>query len=823
METNFRKKVPRPVRNREGLQRVPSSNGMKIALLCGGPSLERGISLNSARSVLDHLEGDNIEILPIFFDHKKRAYKISKAQLYSNNPSDFDFKLSEHSAPLSQSSLIKLLKSADIVFPVMHGPFGEDGQIQAFLEKNNIPFIGSGFKACKMAFDKYEANNTIKEKGFYTLPSALLKIYSKDQSKIIKDFFIKHKLKRAIVKPATGGSSIGVFSVNTALEAIDKVNLLFSKRMDTRVVLEPFAKGVEFTVIILQNKLGLPVAVIPTEIETAYKEGRIFDFRKKYLPTNQVKYHCPPRFPKETIEKIQTEAKQLFALFGMNDFARFDGWVLPNGKIWFSDFNPVSGMEQNSFLFQQASRLGMSHSDLLHYIVRNSCQRQNINFPEVQKKNNQKRKPVSVIFGGHTSERQVSLMSGTNVWLKLRNSKIYEPKPYLLDFENNVWELPYTLILNHTVEEIIENAKNAEKGWEKTKNMISRISSELMLGDGEATEQFFMPKKIRLPEFVKKSDFVFLGLHGGDGENGNFQRLLSKAKIKFNGSGEKTSHLCMDKFATGEFIRASDIKGVSIAPQKVFFLRGVQNEKKLWQSLTRELGAKTLIVKPKDDGCSTGVAHLYTEDDLKNYLSYLQKRKVFIPAGILKNQDSIIEMPNTSIHEILFEKFIETDNVKIKQGKLKYIRRSGWVEVTIGILEEREKPRRKVGVPTKASGLKAFNPSVTIAEGEVLSLEEKFQGGTGVNLTPPPKEIAKANAVTKAKSFAEKIAGKIGIAGYARLDAFMNVSTGALSVIEVNTLPGLTPSTVLYQQALAEKNPIFPRDLLERIIKNSGY
>ena len=443
---------------------------MKIALLTGGPSLERGISLNSARSVLDHLNDEKIEIIPIYFDHKKRAYKISKAQLYSNNPSDFDFKLAKNSLPLNNKSLIKLLKSSDIVFPAMHGPFGEDGQIQAFLEKNKIPFIGSSSKACKMAFDKYNANKIIKDNGFFTLPSTLLKIYSKDNVKIVKDFFTKHKIERAIVKPAVGGSSIGVFSVSSPQEAIEKANIIFSKRMDTRVVIEPFAKGKEFTVIILENKFGMPVAILPTEIEMAYYDGRIFDFRKKYLPTNKVKHHCPSRFSSEIIDKIQIEARQIFSLFKMNDFARFDGWVLDNGEIWFSDFNTVSGMEQNSFLFQQASRLGMSHSDLLRFIVKNSCIRQKINFPEIEKKDIQNKKPVSVLFGGSTSERQVSLMSGTNVWLKLRKSKIYEPKPYLLDFENNVWELPYTFTLNHTVEEIIEHAKNANIEKIRTEN-----------------------------------------------------------------------------------------------------------------------------------------------------------------------------------------------------------------------------------------------------------------------------------------------------------------------------------------------------------------
>ena len=120
---------------------------MRIALICGGPSLERGISLNSARSVLDHLEGDGIEIVPLYFDHKKRAYHISRAQLYSNTPSDFDFKLRETAKFLSPTALKNLLKSVDMAFPVIHGQFGEDGGIQRLLERFNVPYTGSGVEA----------------------------------------------------------------------------------------------------------------------------------------------------------------------------------------------------------------------------------------------------------------------------------------------------------------------------------------------------------------------------------------------------------------------------------------------------------------------------------------------------------------------------------------------------------------------------------------------------------------------------------------------------------------------------------------------------
>lgn len=791
---------------------------MKIAILCGGPSLERGISLNSARSVLDHLANENVEIIPFYFDFHKKIYKISTNQLYSNNPSDFDFKLQQTSSPLTKSQFISNLKKVDIVFPIMHGFFGEDGSIQSFLEKNKIPFIGTGSNSCKKLFDKYKAGNFIKKLGFYTLPTALLKIYQQNNKQIINDFFIKNNIKRAIVKPCCGGSSIGVFSVTSIDEALEKADLIFSKRMDTRVILEPFVKGIEFTVIILQNKFNLPVAILPTEIETDYSKNQIFDFRRKYLPTRQVIYHCPPRFDNHIIEKIQVQAEQIFTAFGMNDFGRFDGWILENGKICFSDFNPISGMEQNSFLFQQSARVGLSHSDVLKYIVQHACNRYKINFPinQIYKKQSG-RKIVNVLFGGKTSERQVSLMSGTNAWLKLRSSDKYEPRPFLLDFDNNVWKLPYQLTLNHTVEEIIQNCKNfpfAKKRLaELEKKVRLKLAVDLELGKSEFSE----PIKMSLDNFIQetKNEFVFIGLHGGFGENGDLQKILTKNRIKFNGPDEKVSRLCMDKWKTKEFIDKIQIDNVLTIPGVTYkitdFEKFKNNDfKTLWRKLCGSFSCKSLIIKPRAEGCSSGVVRLFSYTDLINYIHLVKQNVPFIPKHTFTHQINIIEMPLEEIKNIIIEKYIETDSIKIKANKLKYSRKNGYLEITIGLIAEKNK-------------IKAFNPSITIAECQLLTVEEKFQGGTGVNITPPPKNIMGNKAGAKIKKNIEKLAETMGIRGYSRIDAFAQVNTGDLIIIEINTLPGLTPSTVFFQQALAEDPSIPPKHLLEKLIENKEY
>jgi D-alanine-D-alanine ligase-like ATP-grasp enzyme len=167
-------------------------------------------------------------------------------------------------------------------------------------------------------------------------------------------------------------------------------------------------------------------------------------------------------------------------------------------------------------------------------------------------------------------------------------------------------------------------------------------------------------------------------------------------------------------------------------------------------------------------------------------------------------------MPQVLMEELIFEEFVVTDSVRVRGNVLKRVRKSGFVEVTVGVLERK-------GI------VQALNPSITVAEGAVLSVEEKFQGGTGVNITPPPKSLIKPVLLEKAKQHIAMVARKLGINGYSRIDAFLELATGNVKIIEVNTLPGLTPSTVLYHQGLAENPRLFPRDLLETLIANKGY
>ncbi len=803
---------------------------LDLAIICGGPSKERGISFNSARSLLDHLCGEPIRIHPIYVDYQKHFYEILPSQLYSNTPSDFDFKLGQTAQFLDSESIVQKLKSVDLVFPCIHGAFGEDGELQAFLEKNNIPYIGPTSSCCKKIFSKHTANNTLSEQGYPTLSRISISKDFQHAEQRIKTFFKQHHLTRAIVKPSAGGSSIGVHSVSSVAQAIEKTYSIFEQGIDSTVIIEAFCEGREFTVMLFENEKREPVAFLPTEIEISYENHQIFDYRRKYLPTSNTRYYTPARFYKETIESIRETAQEIFKLFQVRDFARFDGWLMPNGQIYFSDFNPISGLEQNSFIFRQSSILGFTHRDILVHLIRNACARENIEYPSTETNLSNavvdissdkvvKQSPLFVLFGGQTAERQISLMSGTNVFLKLRLSAYFKPEAYLWDIEGFVWHLPYSYLLNHTVEEIIADCQDSLETdfLNALTEAVRTVQNQFLTSLSDYSPEKNRPTRYTMNEFLtlaqEKQAFVFLGLHGGKGENGHLQKMLDQKGLRYNGSGLQGSYICMDKYLTGEKIKELQNPNIQTVPKvsvSMHLLLGLLKENQIdifWNDVQSQLQTSTLIIKPRKDGCSAGVIQLHSAGDLERYIELLKEQVAYIPPNTFSNQTCIVEMPCEKEDFFLLEAFIEVDFLRIIDNAIVHQPKLGWVEMTVGVLEEKGKYH-------------SLNPSLTVAEGTILSLEEKFQGGTGINITPPPEILLSKQQVQKIRQLVEVAAQALCIENYARLDIFYNRLMDQLFIIEANTLPALTPSTVIYHQALAEEPAMSPRTFLEHIIQS---
>ncbi|KAJ3682882.1 hypothetical protein LUZ60_013109 [Juncus effusus] len=882
------------IKDRKEEEEEEEGRKLRVGLICGGPSAERGISLNSARSVLDHIQGEDLIVSCYYVDPDLNAYAVSPAQLYSNTPADFDFKLESLAQGFESLNEFTnhLSQSVDIVFPVIHGRFGEDGGIQELLEKANIPFVGTSCQQCKRAFDKYNASIELKNLGFPTIPSFLIDQTKTNKQQLIQ-WFQNNNLNpqngKVIVKPTKSGSSIGVRTAFGAEDSIKKALEIISSKIDDNALVEIFLEGgKEFTAIVLH--VGpvsdrQPVVLLPTEIELLNEnnnennegENGIFDYRKKYLPSQQVKYYTPPGFEEEVTECIREGAKRVFEGLNLKDFARIDGWFLPAGKkekvegqngnfafgrtefgtVVFTDINLISGMEQTSFLFQQASKVGFSHSGILRTVIQNAVSRfpsltpatqkwnsfsQKLRRKKSVKNNGGKKKKVFVLFGGDTSERQVSLMSGTNVWLNLQSFHDLDVVPCLLapmdgyssslnqnidEFDKSwaVWTLPYSLVLRHTTEEVHDACTEAidpDRAVLTTKlraKVVSELKEHLMKVEWFNGFDFeeIPPVKYSLEEWIQLAKdsgaTVFIAVHGGIGEDGTLQLMLESEEIPYTGPGPAASRTCIDKVKTSETLRKLVDKGVLTIPKDVWSVENIlKNEIKLetiWDDLITMFRSQTICVKPARDGCSTGVARLCSVEDLKVYLNALRNLSPRILPNSLSRAHGVIEMAVPPPKQLIFEPFIETDDVSIASGSahdLAFSGKSEWVEVTAGVFG-------------RNGDMRCFNPSVTVKEtGDVLSLEEKFQGGTGINLTPPPEEIISEEALKKCKERMELIANTLGLEGFSRIDAFVNVETGEVLVIEVNTVPGMTPSTVLIHQALAEEPPIYPQEFFRKIV-----
>ncbi|KAH8505914.1 hypothetical protein H0E87_012933 [Populus deltoides] len=693
------------------------SRVLRVGLICGGPSAERGISLNSARSVLDHIEGDDLQVSCYYIDYDMNAFAISSAQVYSNTPADFDFKLESLAKGFSSLDEFAehLAASVDIVFPVIHGRFGEDGGIQELLERHNVPFVGTGSRECRKAFDKYDASLELSKQGFITVPSFLVQGSEIEECELSK-WFTSNQLDpnsgKVVVKPARAGSSIGVTVAYGVSDSLKKANDLISEGIDDKILVEIFLEGgSEFTAIVLDVGSGFdchPVVLLPTEVEIQFhgsvdvrEEDAIFNYRRKYLPTQQVAYHTPPRFPLKVIENIREGAsvlfRQLAGKFGRTEL----------GTIIYNDINLISGMEQTSFLFQQASKVGFSHSNILRSVIHHACLRfpnlaslnevsahlprrsKSLPFDEAFNKQEGIRK-IFVLFGGDTSERQVSLMSGTNVWLNLLAFDELDVTPCLLapsddhsdDGSRVVWSLPYSLVLRHTTEEVLDACIEAIEPAQATltSHLRNQVMNDLMeclkkhswfTGFDIADEQpvrYSLEKWVKLAKEVQAT--VFIAVHGGIGEDGTLQSLLESEGVPHTGPGAAASRLAWTKLQHHSLLvineQLADL-GVLTINKDVRRKEDLLNMPALeiWDELISRLQCETLCVKPARDGCSTGVARLCCVEDLAVYIKALKDCLLRIPPDSFSKSHGMIEMPSPPPERLIFEPFIETDEIVV--------------------------------------------------------------------------------------------------------------------------------------------------------------
>ena len=710
---------------------------IRVGVLMGGKSIEREVSFNSGRTVCDHLDTTRYTIIPIFQTISGELFILPWRFLHRGKITDFVHRLTTQAQKISWD---ELKQHVDFIYICTHGQYAEDGTLQGTLELLHIPYLGSKVHASALCMDKIIQKDIMRMHGIAVPRDVTV---GPHEIKTVTEANIVERMKQrgitfpCIVKPHKEGSSLGVYVAHNTQELVEKVRAAswINEHKQQSVLIEEKLDGFEFSCIIItdykNNKL-LPLP--PTEIVP--EDGtEIFDYEQKYMPGRAHKF-TPARAPEHIIKKIQDTCIQTTRALEISNISRIDGFVTSDERVVIVDPNTLSGMAPSSFLFREAAEIDMSHTDLINHLIETELHQYGmLNALITQEKKMEKKEfkktRVAVLLGGRSHEKEISLESGRNVVYKLSPHK-YMPIALCVNKDLELYQIPQSVLVRNSTTEI-----------------------EMML-----TKDM----RINWSDLPTIADFVFIGLHGGEGENGTVQGMLEMLGMPYNGSSVLTSSLCMNKYKTNQLLKA---KGFDVP-------KGYLLEKSIWhenqddciKNILQEIPLP-VIVKPHDDGCSMMVHKASSEKELHDAVKaiFAQNKK-----------------------ELLIEEYITG------------------MELTVGVLGN-ENPQ-------------VLPPSQAISAQGVLSIQEKFLPGAGENQTPAPLNT---KATTFVQSVIKNLYTTINCKGYARIDCFYQSDkqspTGKdrVIIIEINTLPGMTPATCIFHQA-AEIG-IKPMEFIDRIIE----
>jgi len=327
---------------------------MKIAVLMGGTSAERDVSLASGLAITRALRerGHDVSVVDTAagFVAQTEEGDLLPGGVKSAPPESV-----EHALPLIDLAQVPQLRSAELAFLALHGGAGEDGTVQALLQLIGVPYTGSGPLGSGIAMDKDVTKRLLRDAQVPTLPWRVARApdfaYDPD---IIEDLVGLP----CVVKPSRQGSSVGIHIVTDPSELEPAVR--DAAQYDTEVMIERFAKGRELTVGILGDQALPPVEIRP-------KKG-IYDYESKYTP-GMTEYLCPAPLDEEVVAQVQAYALRAFKVLKLRGYARID-FILAKEQLFCLEANTLPGMTATSLLPKGAGAVGIDFPELCDRIAR---------------------------------------------------------------------------------------------------------------------------------------------------------------------------------------------------------------------------------------------------------------------------------------------------------------------------------------------------------------------------------------------------------------------------------------------------------------------
>ncbi len=335
-----------------------SKKRIKVGVIFGGKSAEHEVSLQSARNVINALDKKKYEVVPIGIskdgkwflgDSRKYLLNESNPKLIRLNKSNKEVVLfGERAGPAGR---------LDVVFPVLHGPYGEDGSVQGMLKLAGIPFVGAGVLGSAVGMDKDTAKRLLREAGINVADYLVFQGKNK-----IRPTEIYKKLGRPVyVKPSNMGSSVGVSKAENDAELRNATKEAF--KFDTKIIIEEEIKGREIECSVLGNEK--PIASLPGEI---IPDDEFYSYDAKYI-TEGTRLVVPAKLSKSLIKKVQNTAVQVFKTLNCEGMGRVDFFLTQKGKLYVNEINTIPGFTNISMYPKLWEASGISQPELFDRLI----------------------------------------------------------------------------------------------------------------------------------------------------------------------------------------------------------------------------------------------------------------------------------------------------------------------------------------------------------------------------------------------------------------------------------------------------------------------
>lgn len=346
---------------------------IRVGIIFGGKSAEHEVSLQSAKNVIAALDKNKYEPVLIGIDKAGRWHRHNRSKflLNADNPKLVKLNRANNTAVIPADSSGQLLtledrskSGLDVIFPVVHGPFGEDGTLQGLLKLAGIPFVGPGVLGSAAGMDKDVMKRLFNEAGIPNAKSLTFGFADKISFKKVKDALGLP----LFIKPANMGSSIGVSKAKNEAEFKRAVRDAF--RFDTKIVVEQFIKGRELECAVLGNEN--PKASTVGEIIPHHE---FYSYEAKYIDENGAGLQIPAKLPKMKVKEVQALALRAFQALSLEGMARVDFFMTPKGKIYINEVNTIPGFTKISMYPKLWEASGIPYSKLIDKLIQLALER----------------------------------------------------------------------------------------------------------------------------------------------------------------------------------------------------------------------------------------------------------------------------------------------------------------------------------------------------------------------------------------------------------------------------------------------------------------